>query len=83
MNANDSSVLEMRESSTNPGELEVVFNTIADSTLSYTLEGSDTLHSNDWEPLKTIIGADGEPVVTAESEWPDHTHYFFRLRVSS
>ena len=80
--ASDSSVLEMRESSTNPGELEVVFNTIADSTLSYTLEGSDTLHANDWESLKTVIGADEEPVVTAESEWPDHANYFFRLRVN-
>ena len=64
------------------GELEVSYNTIADPTLTYELQGSETLTGISWITLTTTTGEADETIVFPESAWPDTTLYFFRLQVS-
>ena len=78
----DHCVLEIASSPTNPEELEVRFNRITDSALSYELQGSDTLLPNDWDSVFTTTGLADDTVTIPESEWGDEARYFFQLQVS-
>ena len=72
----------MRDSVQNPGETELVFNTINDASISYDLLGSTTLLANDWDPLVSTKGLGNDTVIVLESAWPDLDAYFFRLQIS-
>ncbi|MDQ8190112.1 LamG-like jellyroll fold domain-containing protein [Roseibacillus persicicus] len=80
-NSTDSLALEIKESTTLPGELEVLFNRIEDANLTYILEGSATLLETSWTALKTVSGTSAGPVITTQSVWPSAEDYFFRLKV--
>ena len=79
----ESNAFTVRESLTNPGEIEVVFNRIADPLLTYRLEGSRSLMAGDWTLLESVPGASAGEVIVDEAVWPaDEDNYFFRLGVS-
>ena len=64
------------------GELEVSYNTIADPTITYELQGSETLTGITWTTLTSTTGEADETIVFPESAWPNTKLHFFRLRVS-
>ena len=85
LNPNDPSSSLVLEITDNSSELQVTFNRIQDPSLTYTLEGSDTLLSNDWDTIFTTDGAEDGPVITSEAAWASFVldgRYFFRLQVS-
>ena len=73
----------IRHSLTNVGELEVTFNRIADSNLTYTLSSSDDLTPGSWSSIWTGTGTSAGTVTVPESAWPNsESQHFFRLEVS-
>jgi hypothetical protein len=80
--ASDSRILELKHSLSSPGELEISFDTIDDSSLRYTLQESDTLLPDDWDPIWSGTGSGDETIVIPQSAWPDLNACFFRLEVS-
>ena len=85
LNPNDSSessVLDIVQSATNPDELEVRFNRIADPAIHYILQGSNTLLPDDWTTILSTTGTANGTVVAPESSWPAESKYFFRLEVT-
>ena len=81
-NAADSCVLEVTPSPTNATEQVVTFNRIADSSLTYTLEGTNDLSLVNWTTVSTTTGSAAGPVTIPQSAWPSNqARYFFRLVV--
>lgn len=85
LNPNDPSefsVIKIQESLANPGQLEVTFDRIEDPSLTYTLQGSETLLPDDWDPIWTETGTAAETITRPQSEWPNQDNYFLRLQVN-
>ena len=77
-------VIEIKDSPTNIGKLELTFNRIDDTSLQYTLQSSDTLGANDWTTIFAIPGGNDEVVTVPESQWPaNQDRHFFRLGISN
>ena len=86
LDPNDGSELtafEMRDSLERPGETEIVFNTVDDPSISYQLQGSNTLRPDDWDAVISTTGLGDETVVFPKSAWPALDAYFFRLVISN
>ena len=80
----DSCVLEVGPSSTTPGDLELTFNRIADTGLTYTVEGTGDLSLATWPFSLVPPGSPAGPVIVPQSSWPaSEARYFFRLRVTN
>ena len=79
----ESSALQIGRSPSNDDQIVVTFNTIADSSLTYTLEGSDSLLVNDWDFIKSAAGTENGTITTLRDELPASDRYFLRLRVNN
>ncbi|MEN8663313.1 MAG: hypothetical protein ABF322_08795, partial [Lentimonas sp.] len=62
--------------------LEVRFDRILDSSLSYTVEGAGNLGAAIWNPVWTGSGTSADEVIVPDTLWPSGTQYFLRLNVS-
>ncbi|MDB4673240.1 carbohydrate-binding protein [Verrucomicrobiales bacterium] len=86
LNPNDGSELtafEMRDSLERPGEMEIAFDTIDDPSISYQLQGSNTLEPDDWDTVISTTGLGDDTVVVPKAAWPALDSYFFRLLISN
>ena len=69
-------------SSSNPDEIDISFNRIADPTLSYELQRSTDLSGSSWVPVVSLTGQANDTIVVPESASPDEPRFFFRLMVT-
>ena len=81
--ASDSQAVEVGRSLANPDELVISFNTIADPSLTYLLQASESLQPDDWETLFPTNSGGQSTIVITPSMLSDHSHRFFRLLVTN